>query len=199
MTRVRDVELEDLPEDVRTALAGRRKSYLGEATWEKAAGHCPEAVRHIADLMGSFGAHGTVSHRYIHIAVVTVSRLNECRHCVGRHSVRLSDQGLGHETIARILEPDCPGLDEVDRVVRDYAMLVSEKSTAIPDRMFDDLKAHFTEAEIVELTLRASLAGFFNRFNNAMQIDLDETHLTAFLAQSGSVEDLPEPPPGSSR
>ena len=30
---------------------------------------------------------------------------------------------------------------------------------------------HFSEAQIVELTLRIAMAGFFNRFNEALQID----------------------------
>ncbi len=141
--------------------------------------------------MRSFAAHGTMPRRYIEIAVVTVSRLNECRHCVGRHSVRLHDTGLPHETIEHILDADCPGLDEKDRLVRDYARQVSESSTTMRDAVFDRLRAHFDEAQIVELTMRIGLAGFFNRFNNALQIDLDDPHLTTFLSQSGRGEGLP--------
>jgi len=33
------------------------------------------------------------------------------------------------------------------------------------------LRLRFSEAEIVELTLRIALCGFFNRFNDALQID----------------------------
>jgi len=194
MPRVREIDLETLPEAVRDTLGGRRQSNLGGATWERVAGHCPEALGNIVRLMGSFGEHGTLAPRHAHIAVVTVSRLNACRHCVGRHSVRLADQGLGHDTIAAILEPDCPGLDETDRLVRDYAKAVSENSAMVPETIFTQLREHFSEVQIVELTMRIALAGFFNRFNNAMQVDLDEAHLVQFLAQSGTEEDLPAPP-----
>ena len=37
--------------------------------------------------------------------------------------------------------------------------------------MFDRLRQQFTAAQIVELTLRIALCGFFNRFNDALQID----------------------------
>ena len=76
-------------------------------------------------------------------------------------------------------------------LVCDYARAVNENSATIRDVIFDQLKGQFNEAQIVELTMRISLAGFFNRFNNALQIDLDDAHLATFLAQDGNVESLP--------
>ena len=42
--------------------------------------------------------------------------------------------------------------------------------------MFDTLRRFFSEAQIVELTLRISLCGAYNRLSEALQIDneLDE-------------------------
>ena len=140
MPRVSEVDLESLPEAVRDALGARRQAYLGEATWEKVAGHCPAALEGISRLMQGGRDHSVVERRYIEIAVVTVSRLNECRNCAGRHSVRLNEQGLGHEAIADILAPDCPGLDTAERLVRDYAVAVSENSAQLRDKLFDDLR-----------------------------------------------------------
>ena len=37
--------------------------------------------------------------------------------------------------------------------------------------LFARLRRHFSEAQIVELTLRITLCGFFNRFNDALQIE----------------------------
>ncbi len=186
MPRVREIELNKLPAGIREG-----RTALGLPTWESVAAHVPQALPHIDALMSSFAEHGTMPKRYIEIAVVTVSRLNACRHCAGQHSVRLHETGLPHGTIACILEEDCPGLDEKDRLVRDYARQVSENSAMMRDAIFDRLRAHFDEAQIVELTMRIGLAGFFNRFNNALQIDLDDAYLTEFLAQSGDAGSLP--------
>jgi uncharacterized peroxidase-related enzyme len=120
--------------------------------------------------------------RYLEIALVVVSKLNECAYCVAHHAPRLTEQGLGSETVAHILEPDCPGLDEVDRLVRDYAVQVTEKPQYMHDAMFDELKRHFSESQIVELTLRTALCGFFNRFNDALQIGIEDGALDAMLA-----------------
>ena len=179
MPRISEIDFEDLPPQI------------NDPTWERVAAHCPEQLLHVDALMRSFSEHGTMPRRYIEIAIVTVSRLNACRHCVGRHSTHLYKTGLGHETTERILEADCPDLDGTDLLVRDYARAVNENSATIRDVIFDQLKGQFNEAQIVELTMRISLAGFFNRFNNVLQIDLDDAHLATFLAQDGNVESLP--------
>ena len=91
--------------------------------------------------------------------------------------------------MAGILEPDCPGLNAVERLVRDYAMQVTNRPQAIDEALFAELKNHFNEAEIVELTLRTTLCGFFNSFCDAMGIEMEEGVLEDLLA-SGSA---PEP------
>jgi alkylhydroperoxidase family enzyme len=52
-----------------------------------------------------------------------------------------------------------------------YTVAVTTNPQRIPEEMFDALRRHFSEAQIVELTLRIALCGFFNRFNDALQID----------------------------
>ncbi len=187
MSRISKIDIDLLP----AALGDNQRSKIGEPTWERVAAHCPEQLMKINALMRSFAEHGTMPRRYIEIAIVTVSRLNECRHCVGRHATRLYETGLPHETIAHILDTDCPGLNEVDSLVRDYARQVTENSSTMRDSIFETLQKHFNEPQIVELTMRIGLAGFFNRFNNALQINLDEGHMATFLSQNGNAESLP--------
>ena len=108
------------------------------------------------------------------------------------HAPRLTEHGLSAETVSNILEPDCPGLDEVDRLVRDYAVQVTEKPQFMRDAIFEELGKHFTEEEIVELTLRIALCGFFNRFNDALMIGMEDGVIEDMLSAGGKIEDLPE-------
>ncbi|MEM7212938.1 MAG: carboxymuconolactone decarboxylase family protein, partial [Pseudomonadota bacterium] len=130
--------------------------------------------------------------RYLEIALVAVSKLNECRYCVAHHTPRLVDQGLPAATAAAILEPDCPGLDETDRLVRDFAVAVTLHPQRIPEKMFERLKQRFDHPQLVELTLRTALCGFFNRFNDALQIEIEPDALRDLLASGGKIEDLPQ-------
>ena len=44
------------------------------------------------------------------------------------------------------------------------------------------LREHFSESQIVELTLRAALCAFFARFNEALDIQLEPEYVTADAA-----------------
>jgi hypothetical protein len=50
---------------------------------------------------------------------------------------------------------------------------------------------HFSEEQIVELTLRTALCGFFNRFNDALQIEMEEGVMDDMLARGFTQASLP--------
>ena len=191
MARVRDVEIEEVPEEVRPTyqrFAGAYGPFLNQV---KVFAHRPPAVTHLMGLLLDLADEALLPKRYLEIVLVVVSKLNECRYCVAHHAPRLVDQGLAPETVANILEPDCPGLEEVDKLVRDYAVQVTTSPQRIRDAVFERLRQHFTEAEIVELTLRTALCGFFNRFNDALQIGMEDGVIEDMLSRGGKREDLP--------
>ncbi len=191
MARVRDVTINEVPEDVRPTyrrFAGEYGPFLNQV---KVFAHRPPAVRHLMGLLLELADEALLPKRYLEIALVVVSKLNECTYCVAHHTPRLVDQGLAPETVARILDPDCPGLDDLDRLVRDYVVQVTDSPGRIRDAMFERLREHFTEAEIVELTLRTALCGFFNRFNDALQIGMEDGVIADMLSRGGKREDLP--------
>ena len=78
-----------------------------------------------------------------------------------------------------------------DYLVRDYAIAVTNDWNRVRDVMFKNLSKHFTEEQIVELTLRISLCGFFNRFNDVLQIEMEGGVMNDLLA-SGAKVGLPE-------
>ena len=182
MPRISEIDLNSLPQPLLDALEERRRA-TGEPTWQKVMGHRPRQLGHILDLMGSFAEDSLLPKRMRELIVVIVSKANECSHCVGRHSTRLYDAGLPHTVIDAILEPDCPRLTDDERAVRDYAVALTADPNRVRDAAFDGLSAFFDEAQIVEITLLATLAGFFNAFNNVMQVELDASHRTALAEQ----------------
>ena len=191
MARVRDVTINEVPEDVRPTyqrFAGEYGPFLNQV---KVFAHRPPAVKHLMGLLLELADEALLPKRYLEIALVVVSKLNECTYCVAHHTPRLVDQGLAPETVARILDPDCPGLDDLDRLVRDYVVQVTDSPGRIRDAMFERLREHFTEAELVELTLRTALCGFFNRFNDALQIGMEDGVIADMLSRGGKREDLP--------
>ncbi len=193
MARVRDIHINEVPEDVRPVYERYSNEYGPFLNQVKVFAHRPPALKHIMGLLLDLADESLLSKRYLEIALVAVSRLNECTYCVAHHAPRLVDQGLSPETVAGILEPDCEGLDEVDRLVRDFAVEVTTRSQMMRDEIFDRLKQHFSEEQIVELTLRTALCGFFNRFNDALQIGMESGVLEDMLSRGSTLDELPHP------
>jgi uncharacterized peroxidase-related enzyme len=134
----------------------------------------PPAATHLFGMLAELKARNDLPLRYVELAIVVVSLLNECTYCVDVHAKRLTVDGISEQGAARLLDyRDHPELDDTDRLVVEYAIAVTTAPTRIPETLFDRLRERFDEARIVELTLRISLCGFFNRFNQALQIGED--------------------------
>ena len=192
MARVRDISLQEVPEEVRPVYERYARDYGPFLNQVKVFAHRPPALKHIMGLLLDFADEAVLNKRHLEIALVTVSKLNECRYCVAHHAPRAIEHGLTAEIVAGILEEEIAGFDEVDFLVRDYAVAVTEQWNMIRDQMFDKLRQHFSEEQIVELTLRIALCGFFNRFNDSLQIEIEDGVLQDLTSAGSSLEDLPK-------
>ena len=192
MARVRDIEINEVPADCQPVYRRFSEEYGPFLNQVKVFAHRPPALKHIMGLLLDLADEALLPKRYLEIALVVVSKINECTYCVAHHAPRLSDQGLSTETIDKILEDNCPGLDKIDRLVRDYAVQVTEKPQHIRNDVFVQLKQHFSEEQIVELTLRTALCGFFNRFNDALEIGMEDGVIEDMLSSGFDNNDLPD-------
>ncbi|MCH8167522.1 MAG: carboxymuconolactone decarboxylase family protein [Proteobacteria bacterium] len=191
MARVRDIEIDQVPEDARETYRRFASQYGPFLNQVKVFAHRPPALRHIMGLLLELAGEQILPKRHLEIALVVVSKINACRYCVAHHTPRLIEQGLTPEAVADILAPVVPGFDEVDLLVRDYAVEVTNNFQYIRDGIFERLRRHFSEEQIVELTLRIALCGFFNRFNDALQIGMEDGVVADMLAHGASEDTLP--------
>ena len=190
MARVRDIGIDEVPEDVKPVYQRFAHEYGPFLNQVKIFAHRPIALRHLMGMLLEMADNPILDKRHLEIAIVTVSAINRCDYCVAHHGPRLLDFGLPRAVIDRILDEDCPGLDPVDRMVRDYAAQVTRDHNRVGDRQFDELRAHFSETQIVELTLRITLCTFFNKFNDVMMLEMEDEaaifhHETAKPAYQG--------------
>ena len=184
MARVRDIAPEELPAE--TAAVYRRfvTTYGPFASQAAVFAHCPPALNHLMSLLLELRQKSTVKRRHLELAIVVVSKLNECHYCVAHHKPMLMVEGLSAAGADTVLDYEShPELDEVDRMVVEYTIAVTNHPQRIRDNLFDRLRRHFSEAQIVELTMRIALCGFFNRFNDALQIE-EEAEIAAEAARA---------------
>jgi alkylhydroperoxidase family enzyme len=64
------------------------------------------------------------------------------------------------------------GLDEGWRTALEFAELVTESGHAVDADAYGRLAQHWNDAEIVEITLVAGLFSYFNRFNDALRVEI---------------------------
>lgn len=171
MARVRDIASTELSPDLARIYEDFASSYGPFGNQVAVFAHVPAALRHLMPLLMELRTAATLPKRYLELAIVAVSKVNACEYCVAHHKPFLAVEGVSAAGVDRLLDPDHPELDAVDRLVVEYAIAATERPNRLPDSLFTRLRRHFTEAQIVELTLRITLCGFFNKFNDALQIE----------------------------
>ncbi len=172
MARVREVSPEELTPELRDIW---HRYVTGYGPFEEQLAvfaHVPAALRHLMPMLMELRAAGTLPRRYLELAIVVVSKLNACDYCVDHHGPFLAVEGIPTEALEGLPgRIDHPSLTPIDRLVAEYSVATWENSHRVPERLFQGLREHFSEAQIVELTLRITLCGFFNRFTGALGID----------------------------
>ena len=172
MARVRDIAAAELPPDLAAIYEAFAGAYGPFRNQVAVFAHVPAALRHLMPLLIELREAKTLPKRYLELAIVTVSQLNACHYCVAHHTPFLAVEGVSPAGAARLPDyADHPELDDIDRLVVEYAIAAWERPNRIPNSLFERLRRHFSEAQIVELTLRITLCGFFNKFNDALQIE----------------------------
>lgn len=170
MARVRLIPSSELSADVASVCEEFGSRYGPFRNQAAVMAHVPSAARHLMSLLLELKRERNINGRYIELAIVVTSKLNACHYCVAHHTNPLKVEGLSQAAID-MLPKFHSELDDTDRLVIEYTIAVTNNAQRIPQALFDRLKTKFSEAQIVELTMRIALCGFFNRFNDALQID----------------------------
>ena len=181
MARVPELSVEDVAEEHRDDFIKYKDLFKDFGNQVPVYAHAPIAMKHVYGMSLESRLAETLPIRLIEIAVVAASFANRCTYCVTHHSTILADLGLDPNAISNLGNKDVPGLTEVELLVRDYAVSVTERAWGIRDEMFDRLHQHFTDSQIVELTMRIGLTGLFNKVNQALGIEMEEGAMAEFI------------------
>jgi uncharacterized peroxidase-related enzyme len=173
MSRISVKTRDDLPAALQP-LWDRMKTY---GAFENQAGvmaHRAPIFGNVWTLLVELSDEAMLPKRYLELCLVTVSLLNRCSYCVSHHAPKLAVQGISPEGAEQLLDyANHPELDDVDKLVVEYAIAVTHNWNRTGDAIFVRLREHFTEAQIVEMTWRTALCGAFNRFNDILQLDIE--------------------------
>ncbi len=97
--------------------------------------------------------------------------------------------GVDEAKLAAIWEyRTSPLYSEAERIALDFAIAAASQPNDVSDKMFESMKRHWTEGEIVEIAAVVAFFGFMNRWNDTMATPLEDEPREAgqkYLASHG--------------
>ena len=134
----------------------------------RAMAHRPEVLKNFPPLYSAVVGPGSVARRIKVLVYLACSYTNTCPFCIASNLPGARKAGVTEDEI-RALEA---GVDEVfpeeERAAIAYARELTRTAHAEATRA--TLRAHFTDEQMVEITLVVGISNLTNRFNNGLEI-----------------------------
>ena len=110
-------------------------------------------------------ANSGLDHKLIHLLKMRASQINGCAYCIDMHSK--DARALG-ETEQRLYElnawRETPFYTDRERAALEWTeSLTLVSQTHVPDEVYESVKKHFSEKEIVDLSILVSVINVWNR------------------------------------
>jgi AhpD family alkylhydroperoxidase len=122
-------------------------------------GHRPEVAGALGRVKAALVSTGTLSPRLVELVRLRIAFHNQCRSCMSVRYQSAIDDGLTEDLVCSLEQPaDADGLTGAERSALRYADLFATDHLAIDDTVYDDLRQHFTEDELVELGVHCAYA-----------------------------------------
>jgi putative methionine-R-sulfoxide reductase with GAF domain len=80
--------------------------------------------------------------------------------------------GVSDEAIAGLKDTERHPFPPDQKAALRFADVMSRSAGEVPDPIFEDLKRHYSEPQIVEIAAVIGLFNYFNRFNNALHMEI---------------------------
>ena len=124
-----------------------------------------EPTRALMSLEAYLDHHSGLEPKLLHLVKMRASQINGCAYCIDMHSKDLRAVG---ETEQRIYELDAwretPFYSDRERAALEWTEAVTLVSqTHVPDEVYERVRQHFNEDELVNLTLAVATINVWNR------------------------------------
>lgn len=126
--------------------------------------HCPEQALGLMGFGGALKQNRSLPDRLVELVRLRVAFFNQCRSCMAiRYSDAVAD-GVTEGLVCSLERPqEAENLSAAEKVAIRYGELMATDHLAIDDALYDELRQHFTEAQIVELGMTVAFFVGFGR------------------------------------
>ena len=132
--------------------------------------YAPEALKAMFALERQIAESG-LDHGLIHLMKMRASQINGCAYCIDMHS--MDARALG-ESEQRLYALDAwretPFFSDRERTALAWTEAITLVSQDhVPDAVFEEVKKHFSDKEIIDLTIVATTINMWNRIAISMR------------------------------
>jgi uncharacterized peroxidase-related enzyme len=122
-----------------------------------------------------FDPQGEVDSGFKRLLAFVCSRSAGCQYCMAHQVGGSFKLGVSEDKFDAIWNyQTSPLFSAAERAALDVAVGAGCVPNAVTDEMFQELKKHWNEGQIVEIVATISIFGFFNRWNDTMATPLEE-------------------------
>jgi AhpD family alkylhydroperoxidase len=122
-------------------------------------GRVPKVAEALGALNAALKSTGTLSPRLLELVRLRIAFHNQCRSCMSVRYQSAIDDGLTEDAVCSLERPaDAPELSDAERAALKFADLFATNHLAIDDTVYDELRGHFTEDQLVELGVHCAIA-----------------------------------------
>ncbi len=124
------------------------------------------------------------------LAILKTSMLNGCDYCVGHNTALGRAVGYSDEQIAAI-EGDYQAselFNPAQKAAIAWAECLTLRTYHQKPEVMRDLKQHFSQEQIVEITMVSGFFNFWNRFTDGLQVDIEASEQVGLIRKSRKVD-----------
>lgn len=164
MTRLSMIEPEQWEQELQDMVRPETRTPLENGLMRYFA-HRPELAKGMMAFTGALKRNRQLDSRLVELVRLRVAFHNQCRSCMAIRYTDAVNAGVSEDLVCSLEKPyDAPDLTDAEKVAIRYGELMATNHLAIDDALFDQLRQHFTEGQIVELALNVSLFVGVGRF-----------------------------------
>ncbi|MFZ1010697.1 MAG: carboxymuconolactone decarboxylase family protein [Candidatus Sulfotelmatobacter sp.] len=139
----------------------------------KAIANCPDLLATFVPFWAAIYESPAIGPRLRAIAALATARAHDCNYCVSHMSASALKAGMTPAEIAAT-GPNGRLAEEKELLAVEFAHALTRNTSGVSDEMLRKLKAYFTDAELVNLTLVVGLYNLTGRLLTALRIDVED-------------------------
>jgi uncharacterized peroxidase-related enzyme len=134
----------------------------------RAMAHRPEVLKNFPPLYSAVVGPGSVARRLKVMVYLACSYANTCPFCIASNLPGARKAGVTEDEIKALETGNDEGFPPAEKAAIAYARELTR--TAHTENSREQLRAHFSDEQIVEITLVVGISNLTNRFNNGLGI-----------------------------